>query len=573
MTDQTPEELLLACKTKAEFDALANRLAQEQPGYLFSPEPLALGAPLTPLTRKIIELTAAEEAAEEAAASSPKKAKAPKAKKEKEAPPPLTIDGMVVYADAGATQPAPHFTGFGLHGYLYCDQIAKKGSGNPGIALLDNGYALKSLLKDQDKVGEVTPMKYIDGFASLPSCTNNAGEVTALREGLIFASRYDLKRVSLYSDSKYAVDGATQYLPRWRANNWIRQDGTVIKNVELWQGVGDAMDALQAKGVMVNVQWCKGHTEGQHTSFGNNVADRYASMGVKLSLTGVIESHVETSDAEGYWGAAERHPFIHHACTYFTSNALYNKPGEYYFGDHGKDDELIGKRQADTSYAYVVLDTPEPLIEIVRRRMLETADTEDVLAFVSLNKVFEPTCARDLVRFGLNALHRPKNRRIDLHYIDKDPVLVEINPPRISKRAIDAVNTLKGVLLEAQAETPSNTWAGLVKTDITREIYDIDEKGNYKLRSEFGPGFTTLKVNALYSVENAAQSTTELGLVLGVDTPERNALKRLEKLKPEVTLVTWREANAIRYATIVKASDGIGIWAGYYANMKYLKAA
>jgi hypothetical protein len=290
-------------------------------------------------------------------------------------------------------------------------------------------------------------------------------------------------------------------------------------------------------------------------------------MGVRASTDGSWTSQIDTTPAEGYWGSEDRHPFIHHSCTYFTTNKAFSEPGEYYFGDHGKDDELIGKRQADTSYAYVVLNEPDQHIEIVRRHLLNVAPSEDILAFCSLTKVFENSFSRDLLRFGVNALARHSQRRIDLFAMDKDPVVTEINPPRISIRAIEAVNHLKGLLLDWQ----KNPNTELVSTDITSSIYEVDDKGEYKLRSEFGAGFTTLNVTASYAVDGGGKADTEFALVLGVDAPERNSLKKLEKHKPVVTVITWREANAIRYATIVKATDGIGIWAGYYANMKYIK--
>ena len=542
---------LLQAKSLKEFNKELAALKKTHPDYQFEAQGLAIGSPLTPVMQKILDLNLAEDAKKSGK-------KVPAA----ELPP----TGVVMYADAGA-KPNPGYAGWGIHGYVYNDGPAKKGSGNSNVYLTDQGYLNKSETKT--KPDEVVPLNYVDGFGAIPTCSNNAGEVQAAMHALRHAAMYPVKKVLLFTDSMYVVKGS-EYINTWAKNNWIKSDGQPVANMAHWQGLGESLTKLKDAGVTVNLQWVKGHSNNA----GNIIVDRYATMGVKASTAGSAHAQIDTTKPEGYWGNEDHHPFIHHNCTYFTSNKAYNTPGEYYFGDHGKDDELIGKRQADTSYAYVLLSEPDEMIEVVRRRLLADAPTEDALAFCSLLNMFDATFSRDLLRFGEFALHRPKRHLLDLVTAESTPskatpILTEINPPRISVRAIEAVNNLKGMLIDWQ----NNPKTELVSTDITDKIYEVSDKGEYKLRAEFGPGFTTLKVDASYAVDpTGARSTTEVPLVLGVDTPERNSLKKLEKHKPVVTVITWREQNAVRYATIVKQDDAIGIWSGYYANMKYLKS-
>jgi hypothetical protein len=126
---------------------------------------------------------------------------------------------------------------------------------------------------------------------------------------------------------------------------------------------------------------------------------------------------------------------------------------------------------------------------------------------------------------------------------------------------------LKGVMLDWK----TNSSTRLSATDITSRLYTTDAKGAMALTKEFVPGFTTIKVPASYEQHGEGKGLTDVELTLGVDLPERNALKRIEELKPKVTLVTWREVGAIRYATIIETADADGIWAGYYANLKFVK--
>ena len=59
-----------------------------------------------------------------------------------------------------------------------------------------------------------------------------------------------------------------------------------------------------------------------------------------------------------------------------------------------------------------------------------------------------------------------------------------------------------------------------------------------------------------------------INLTLGIDIPERNALKRLEATNPVVKIIVWNESpTAIRYATVVHNVDDYGIWVGRHSNL------
>lgn len=72
--------------------------------------------------------------------------------------------------------------------------------------------------------------------------------------------------LELWADSKYVLDGITQWINGWKAKNWRN-----VKNVELWQ----QLDALR-RGRQVSWRWVKGHA-GQ---VGNEYADRLANQGI-----------------------------------------------------------------------------------------------------------------------------------------------------------------------------------------------------------------------------------------------------------------------------------------------------
>lgn len=499
---------------------------------------------------------------------------------------PLTVDGAVLYADAGV-KPNPGFGGWGVHGYLYSEALPKKGSGNPTAIPTNNGYVMKaeyakikaggsSKTKDAERddeptttqLMEITPISYIDGFGSVPNISNNAGEVIAAQQALRIAGDMDVKKITLFTDSKYVVKGATEYLDRWVNNNWIKSDGQQVSNMEHWQAMHDCLNVLKDKGISYDIQWIRGH----NGHLGNTIVDKYATMGRRLSAENINKANVSKAPAEGYWSEQhERHPFIHHPCSYLTTAMAGQITGEYFLGFHGKEDDAVGKREADGAYAYVILKELDPLIELVKKRTNELATRDDALVMCHLNKLYERDTINRLMRFGQDCFYRPDTKRLHLSISEEDvkeePITSELYPPRIAYRAIESLNMLKGLLLDWL----NNKDTELISTDITDQLFEVDEKGKNRLKPAFAVGFTSLPTMASFGKPGDVKEIP-LTLTVGMDLPERNALKRLESLKPNIKIITWYESPlAIRYACIVEANGDHGIWAGYYSNLKYLK--
>ena len=65
--------------------------------------------------------------------------------------------------------------------------------------------------------------------------TNNRMELTAAIEGLR-ALRRDCK-VHLYTDSRYVMNGITDWLDNWKKRGWKTAARKPVKNVDLWQAL------------------------------------------------------------------------------------------------------------------------------------------------------------------------------------------------------------------------------------------------------------------------------------------------------------------------------------------------
>lgn len=480
------------------------------------------------------------------------------AKQSKE--PILKVDGIVLYCDGG-TRPQPGHGGFGIHGYTYSNQTPKKGTGNQTQYLFSDGYQQKALFKEGKDKPEITPIQYISGFGTVATpTTNNVCEIVGATEALTIAKEKDSKTVTIYTDSKLVVQGASQWLQAWKKNNWIKSDGQEVANISYWKQLDDKIQELTQEDRKVEFKWTKGHSD----CFGNNIADTLATIGVMHSTAGHYKTEISYHDTEGYWKTkSEVHPFLSLKRLLFCSTDTANTPGEYYLADHDKDDDILGKRIADATYAYVNIKTPDPIIEMIKKKQIEIANNQNKVVAILLDQVTNSNTYEAFSDYGEYYCYQNKPNKADLIAVDKTPVTLELEPIRLSIRAIEAVNTLAGILKVYNIDKTKFT-----PTDITNLFYEKDKKGNNQLKPSIGVGFKKIDVVANYD-EN---KTTNIELFLDVDFMSRNSLKRLESSEPTITLLTWLEGSAtLRYATVCTTKNGDeGIWCGFYSNMKFI---
>ena len=83
--------------------------------------------------------------------------------------------------------------------------------------------------------------------------TNNRMELTAVIEALKALKREC--EITLYTDSRYVMDGVNEWLPNWKKNGWkTTNKKSAVKNLELWQELDSLLSKHKIKWV-----WVKGH--------------------------------------------------------------------------------------------------------------------------------------------------------------------------------------------------------------------------------------------------------------------------------------------------------------------------
>ena len=110
-------------------------------------------------------------------------------------------------------------------------------------------------------------------FGGQANTTNNQMELSAAIEGLSILT--EPCNVEIFTDSKYVMDGITQWIQNWKKNNWRTAAKKDVKNKELWQKLDQLITEHQ-----VQWHWVKGHSGDA----GNEAADLLANKGIDSIL-------------------------------------------------------------------------------------------------------------------------------------------------------------------------------------------------------------------------------------------------------------------------------------------------
>jgi len=128
-------------------------------------------------------------------------------------------------------------------------------SGNPG----PGGWGVLLRMGNHEK----------ELFGGEADTTNQQMELQAAIEALKALNK--ACDITIHSDSKYVVQGMSEWISNWKAKGWKTAGKKPVSNLERWQ----ELDALAAKHD-VTWQWVKGHAGHPE----NERADELARRGV-----------------------------------------------------------------------------------------------------------------------------------------------------------------------------------------------------------------------------------------------------------------------------------------------------
>ena len=129
-------------------------------------------------------------------------------------------------------------------------------SGNPG----KGGWA--AIILDGKKQSSIS--------GSENKTTNNRMELMA---PIMALKKIKIRsEIIIYTDSRYVKDGITEWIKKWKLNNWKNSNKKPVKNKDLWVKLDNA--CLKHK---VTWKWVKAHAGNKY----NNLADELAVLETK----------------------------------------------------------------------------------------------------------------------------------------------------------------------------------------------------------------------------------------------------------------------------------------------------
>ncbi len=453
----------------------------------------------------------------------------------------------VLYTD-GSARPNPGNIGWGVHGYTY-QNITDKPIIVQKHTITDHGYLYPEHIKEHMK--SITPEEYIDIVGSLDTnCgTNNQAEISAIQTALNHIIETEVTKLLLLSDSEYSINMIKDYMKTKRRSNYAA-------NSELWGTVYDAVDACLAKNITMVFKWIKGHS----ANVGNDISDYLSVIGTNHSIDEKQILNKTISPAKKYWdGEVVDNPFLSFNRCYFNSQSRFNIIGQYFIADPGPNDLSLGKRTSETGLAVIKLHQPDPILEQIKDKQFSVNNEMNNIIMINLDKVYTPQVYKYLNTYGKYCLL--KNKRFNsLDFIDNKPITVEINPIGLSLKAIEAFNVLEGLLEKYHCDCNSVTTIDI--TDRFYELETIKKKEQLVLKKELSNGIKNIDIFTDIDGKN-----TKIPLVLSIDLPNRNKLKKLETSSPKIKLILWSKNNfSFRYCCMIESDLGIGIWSNYYAD-------
>ncbi len=474
------------------------------------------------------------------------------------------VDGMVFYIDGGQRTVLGQVKAtFGLHGYFYSDEVAKKGHGAKDFIPTPTAYVEKAKVKAEDKC---TVVKYYDAFGPSPGGTSATAEMDALIEALTIILESKIyeraKRVHIYSDSQLTVYGTNDWLSGWKRRNWMSSTGTPVANRKLWEKIDVLWQEVTAK-IDITFQWVKGHADNH----GNIIADYMATTGLfhieerKDTLVNPEDYYVSDSSTSKLLLDSK----LYHL---YEINTKIDGMSQYLTFSHPSQGfdvkEDVGKSVRDFGIGIVRLKKPESVLdEIIKACSHFNERVADVPIIVNLQNILKPHICKEILEGSVSRYN--VNAESQVKAITGENLLTIANPSRLSYK-------LKPIYFEV-ADVLDDYLQGdefIGVTDVTDRFYEtVEKKGVKSLKFKLGTE-SFIQVPAEI-ITPKGKKTAKVTITFGNDTPQRRTFNAIAGSEPKISVVTWEESERIyRYALVVETTEGVGIWCGCFDNSEFI---
>lgn len=469
-------------------------------------------------------------------------------------------------------------SGVGFHGYLYeVADRALKLKDPPHQRLTPEGYISDNQPKP---AAPVNPWYSFDGGSPLPLTTVEQpgfswGDLDLAVLHGIEALSTDLAKLDpeltlgrLYLCVKhprfqevfhYTETDQSQFLQKLQTRNPSRH--------ALWTRLYQLRDASAELGFPIEVRLSTS-VEGE---FGYERGNWLSVVGSQSAT-----SFLKFTPYAEVWALTPTRPhlFGHDRLYFLTDNTTC--PYRYYLGaPSNKVETHFGYRTPDAAYTVVQLRQPATLLANFLAEFKNLAQGIELIATLRLDKFFHPLVYPMLESYGTRACQTSPQPRLQMHFADGMLLAEDLYPPHNAYAALSILKQL-GVLLDAYLAYCSGSRLPQFWADENYQLHDLTSvfyesvgqppRAKCQLKKDFPVGTRDLTVGIQYRA-NGKEIPVVLPLVLSLDLPERNILKRIESDQPKVMAMVWRHSEwLIEYAIVVESTQAVSLWSNHACN-------
>jgi hypothetical protein len=219
-------------------------------------------------------------------------------------------------------------------------------------------------------------------------------------------------------------------------------------------------------------------------------------------------------------------------------------------------DNLVGKLSRLSTYAVLSLKEPIDIVDNVIN-VLNRMKSYDSINFIKVDRLKNKKYFPRLKYFPYTSLITKKLSNTLVLY-DGEVVSPEINPPGLLINALEVYDKLIDII------TPSESYSDKVDDviDLTNQFYTIEVQKNnkekYIFNKDLGVGNNKIEISVHLS---KLDRDVIIPVVLGLDLPERNVLKRLESYSPNIKLlIRYCSNQSFEYFFLIETNDSTSIW-------------
>lgn len=490
---------------------------------------------------------------------------------------------MVLYTDGGFRPHLDNTGGWGVHGYIYTKDTPKNGHGCTSVIPQEKGYVPinSELSTGKGSVPPINVIKYVDAFGGTKGMTsNNEAELLALSNALDIVETIKPISVHFLLDSEYVLKGANEWIDKWKANNWLKPNGTIVSNKEHWLTVDQMLKRIN-ENTDITWEWVKGHSG----NMGNETADMNATSGLyaaKNTSSPDYKTFTFTPVKEFWKPDYDSHCLIMTPFWYFllgadagVTDTPVGKRHVYWTGTEGRRDngKFVGNPDSDLAYCVVLTADRLDVLENVRMAQNRAKDRGFGYTVVigHLDNVLSSQTHRHIVEHGpwvLGNHHRENSVLMG----NGDVMSHTLEPAYKALRAIEQLESQERRLLSILCNDVIDYYT---LTDITNLIYDeveVKKVKGLKVKPDLGGDTASIIADVRIKQGNEIK-THSLRISFNIDAPRANAFSHFITKGPKIYVATWPEPEStkgFRCGLFIELSDTkeYALWESPYSNLR-----